>query len=231
MKNPSESRDPLRKVGLYGGTFNPIHVGHLRVAEDALRDADLDCIYFIPSSEPPHKRSIGLAPAEARLAMVQLTIGGHPRLKSSDLEIKRGGPSYSIDTVRQFRTMTAAGQEIYFLIGVDAFLEIHTWMRFIQLFEETGFIVVSRPGSGQWSAAMRKELASYVKTHIAPEYIMDSHARQLIHPTLKPIRPLSVTPVDIASSQIRKMIAQQKNFARWVVPKVERYIEEKGLYR
>lgn len=219
------------RVGLYGGTFDPIHVGHLRVAEDVLQRADLDWIYFIPSATPPHKRSGMLTPAEDRMAMVRLALEDRRRMNPCDVEIKREGPSYSIDTVRQLKSQASDDHAFFFLIGIDAFLEIHTWQRFMQLFEQISFIVVSRPGSGQWSTVMLEELTTYVRTKISAEYFMEERSAHLIHPTLGTIRPLSVTPVDIASSTIRRLIRQRAAYDAWVVPKVKRYIEEKELYR
>lgn len=231
MKTQRDKRSRPFRVGLYGGTFDPIHVGHLQVAEDVLRRAALDCIYFIPSAMPPHKRSRMLTPAEDRMAMVRMALEDRRRMIPCDVEIKRGGPSYTIDTVRQLKARASDDQAFFFLVGIDAFLEIHTWWRFMQLFEQITFIVVSRPGSGQWSSVMLEELTAYVRTKISAGYFMEARSGQLKHPALGTIRPLPVTPVDIASSTIRRMIRQQAAYDAWVVPKVKRYIEEKDLYR
>jgi nicotinate-nucleotide adenylyltransferase len=231
MKPCENEQNPARRIALFGGTFNPIHRGHLQAALDVLAQFRLDLIYFIPSAVPPHKSKGQLAPARERLEMVGLALAGHTRLLPCDVEIQRQGPSYSIDTIRQFRQAAAAQGRLYFMIGVDAFLEIHTWHAFDDLFAQTAFIVMSRPGSGQWSQEMRRQVALYVQEHISSAYRLDPGEAHLTHPRLRKIHLASVTPVDAASSHIRELLRKGLSIAPWVAPAVAEYIAQQGLYR
>ena len=219
------------RIGLFGGTFNPIHLGHLQVALDVQQQLELDEVYFIPSSLPPHKGADQLAAARDRLEMVRLALGDRAGLAPCGLELEREGPSYSIDTIRHIRRKLPDAQQLYFMMGLDAFLEIHTWKAFRRLFEETAIAVMSRPGSGQWTARRDQEALSYVQRHIAPEYRLKRDDRMLVHPDKQCVYLLSVTPVDISSSSIRSGIQKGEPLDRWVAPPVARYIQQKGLYR
>ena len=219
------------RIGLFGGTFNPIHRGHLQVALDVRQQLKLDDIYFIPSSLPPHKGTRQLAAARDRLEMVRLAIGDRSGLTPCGLELERKGPSYSIDTVRSIRKRLTDAHQLYFIIGLDAFLEIHTWKAFRQLFEETSLAVMSRPRSGQWTDTTVEEALAYVQRHIASDYRLKREEYSLIHPTKQSIHLLPVTPVDISSSRIRTGIRKGETIDRWVAPPVVRYIQQKGLYQ
>lgn len=231
MKPCECNKTPARRIALFGGTFNPIHRGHLQAALDVLAQFRLDLIYFIPSSLPPHKRQGPLASARQRLEMVNLALSGHAQLVACDVEIQREGPSYSIDTVRRFKQTTAPDGRLYFMVGLDAFMEIHTWRAFDLLFAETAFIVMSRPGSGQWTPEMRRQASTYVQQHISPAYRLDGEEKYLAHPELHDIHLASVTPVDAASSQIRDLIRRGRPITPWVAPPVAEYIAQQGLYR
>jgi nicotinate-nucleotide adenylyltransferase len=224
----SRSRSP--RIGLFGGTFNPIHRGHVQVATDVLHALRLDYIYFIPCALPPHKSAVKLAPAQDRLNMVRLALDGHDRLGSCDSEIERTGPSYSIDTVRQFRAATSEHIEMFFILGVDAFLEIHTWKDFEGLFEIAAMAIMSRPGTGQWSQSLRRHVEDYITQHVAIDYHPAPGDQGLIHPRLGDIHFASVTPIDIASSQIRGMLAQGEPIEGLVPPTVAEYIQRRRLF-
>jgi nicotinate-nucleotide adenylyltransferase len=230
MKTCKLRRDRFCRIGLFGGTFNPIHRGHIQTALDVLHAFQLDRIYFIPSALPPHKSDANLAGAAERLQMVQLALNGHERFESCNIEIERTGPSYSIDTVRHFKTMANGGSELYFIMGVDAFLEIHTWKDFDRLFELTAIVVMSRPGTGQWTQAMRRHVESYVKHRIDPGYQAESIASKLSHPRLKEIYLTPVTSLDISSSKIRDRIAHGESIKDLVPPQVAEYIIQKRLF-
>ncbi|MFZ1984474.1 MAG: nicotinate-nucleotide adenylyltransferase [Desulfatitalea sp.] len=231
MKTCEFGQDNPRRIALFGGTFNPIHRGHLQVALDVLQQVHLDRIYFIPSAVPPHKSTGQLATAQERLDMVGLALEGHERLMACDVEIKRTGPSYSIDTVRQFKQTAGQVNRLFFMVGVDAFLEIHTWRAADRLFEETAFIVMSRAGSGQWSPQMRRQVEKYVQDHVSTEYALSAGEAYLAHPRLQKIHLVTVTPVDVASSNLRRMRREGQTIAPWVAPAVARYIEQRGLYQ
>jgi nicotinate-nucleotide adenylyltransferase len=231
MKPDEPSHSRPSRIGLFGGTFNPIHRGHLQVAVDVLRQLELDQLYLIPSALPPHKRPLALAAAQDRLEMARLALEGRNQLMVSDVEIQRSGPSYTIDTLRQFKSALHDQAELFFILGMDAFLEIHTWSRFELLFEEAAFAVVSRPGSGLWSDTLRRDVQSYVQSYIAKAYGLSAAGDRLIHPSQPAIHLVSVTPVDIASSQIRAMVQRGQPIDQWVMPAVARYIQQRGLYR
>lgn len=115
------------RVGLFGGSFNPIHLGHLRAAEEVREILGLDLVYFIPAASPPHKTEGNLAPAEHRLAMVRLATKGNRHFMVSDVEIRRGGKSYSIDTARYFLATLRHQPAVFVLMGADQFAELDTW--------------------------------------------------------------------------------------------------------
>lgn len=228
----NSSRPTPSRVGLFGGTFNPIHRGHFQAALDVLHAAALDRIYFVPSALPPHKSTGKLASAQDRLEMVRLTLDEHPLLKVCTAEIERSGPSYSIDTVRQCKAALPADGRLFFLLGVDAFLEIDTWKSFQCLFEETAFIVMSRPGKGGlWSPDLCNTVESYAQRCIASGYALSENRDMLAHASKQPIYLVPVTPVEIASSRIRHMLRQGLPVVEWVAPPVAHYIQARGLYR
>ncbi len=230
MKPNERQQDRAQRVGLFGGTFNPIHRGHLQVALDVRRQLDLDVVYFIPSALPPHKSTGKLAKAEHRLEMVRLTLKQQPGLDVCSLELERTGPSFSIDTVRLVKRKLSRAQLLVFLMGLDAFMEIHTWKAYDRLFEETAMAVMSRPGSGLWSPTTRQEVLDYVQARISRAYVLESDGTVLTHPQMQRIYLVSVTPVDVSSSQIRARIQAGASIDGWVAAPVARYIHQKGLY-
>jgi len=229
--NCPEDNRPGR-VALFGGTFNPIHQGHCQAAQDVLQRFDLDRIYFIPCARPPHKTQGLLAPAAQRLEMVRLALDGHPAFEACDVEIRRGGSSYTIHTARHFKALQPDGGRLFFMLGVDAFLEIETWKDFAQLFDLMTFIVMSRPGQGaQASKGLARAVADHTRAHISTDYRPAGGRDALVHPSRPPIHWISVTAVDIASSQIRRMVREGATARPWLAPAVADYIEGKGLYR
>ena len=114
------------RIGLFGGTYNPIHFGHLRAATEVREAFELDRVILIPAAQPPHKRAGNLAPSEDRLKMVRLAVENDPALEISDVEIRRSGPSYTFDTIQHFKEKLAADAQIYLILGLDAVLEIDT---------------------------------------------------------------------------------------------------------
>ena len=135
----------LKKIGILGGTFNPVHRGHIRLAKDACLRFDLDRVLFIPCARPPHKRPDGLAPAKHRLAMLKAVIGGESRFAVSDIEIRRGGPSYSIDTLTRLKRDDPDAR-FFFIIGGDSVSELKSWRRIGELQALCTFVAAVRPG-------------------------------------------------------------------------------------
>lgn len=136
----------MKKIGLLGGTFDPIHIGHLLMARAALETLALDKVVFIPSCVPPHKKTPTLFSAKDRLNMVRLAAKGNPRFEVSDFEIKKGGKSYSVDTVRHFYEIWVHVPKLYFIVGGDAIQEIDTWKDIAELKKMCSFVSVNRPG-------------------------------------------------------------------------------------
>ena len=122
------------RVGLFGGTFNPVHWGHLRAAEEIRVMFDLTQVIFIPTNIPPHKGSEEVIPAHHRLRMLDLAVEGNPYFFTSDVELKRPGKSYSIETISHFKHTFGEGLALFFILGIDAFLEITSWKNYQELF-------------------------------------------------------------------------------------------------
>lgn len=190
-----------RKIGILGGTFNPIHLGHLLIAQDALEFVRLDEVIFIPSATPPHKPLGGDVAAAHRLAMVKLAITGDRRFRADDLEIRRGGRSYSIDTVMELRDRYPA-VEFHFIIGVDSLNELHLWREAGRLAKLCRFVAVARPG---FTPKCRLAGVRY--------------------------RLLEAHPCGIASRTIRERIAGKKSIRYLVPEAVRNYIQRKRLYQ
>jgi nicotinate-nucleotide adenylyltransferase len=133
------------KLALFGGTFDPIHNAHLKIAGEAATQFSLDRVWFIPASRPPHKSAVTSTPYDARYRMVQLACAGQPMFEASRIE-EGEEKSYSIETIRRVRAALEQADQLYFLIGADAFAEIRTWRRWHEVIASVDFIVVSRPG-------------------------------------------------------------------------------------
>ncbi|NQT91185.1 MAG: nicotinate (nicotinamide) nucleotide adenylyltransferase, partial [Lentisphaerae bacterium] len=133
-------------IGILGGTFNPVHMGHLLLAQAAAEACDLSTVLFIPCAMPPHKGHCSLASAEHRLAMLEAATEGNLRFEVCDLEVRRGGPSYTIDTIRQLRGVYP-GSALHFIIGADTLTELHLWKDIRELLNLCRFVTLVRPGS------------------------------------------------------------------------------------
>ncbi|HYA28231.1 MAG TPA: nicotinate-nucleotide adenylyltransferase [Acidobacteriota bacterium] len=213
------------KIGIFGGTFDPIHWGHLRSAEEVSETFGLDRVFFIPASIPPHKRGQTRTPARDRLNMVRLAVARNPRFAVSTIELTRPGVSYSIDTLRQFVSHLKKGDSLHFIIGLDAFREIGTWKDFREIFPLCNFIVTSRPGS--------KENDPLKGTGVAVKklFCYDFRKRSYRHRSGTRIQFIELTDIAISASEIRALVRQGKSI-RYLVPSaVERYIKRRGLYR
>jgi nicotinate-nucleotide adenylyltransferase len=136
---------PAQRICLFGGTFDPIHIAHLRMAEEAARKFDLDRVIFIPAGNPPHKDASGVTPYEDRLAMVKLACAGIPKFEVSEIE-RSSERSYTVNTLDRFRVCLAPEDRLFFLIGADAFEDLESWQRWRDVVQLAEFIVVSRPG-------------------------------------------------------------------------------------
>lgn len=136
----------MKRLGILGGTFDPIHLGHLRMAQVVLEKMKLNQVVFVPSNLPPHKSAAGLSPGGERLYLARLAIQGNPNFTVSSFETERKGKSYSIDTVRHF-AKTPPKAKLFFIIGYDAFTALHKWKAMEEILKMTEFVVVNRPGN------------------------------------------------------------------------------------
>ena len=230
-------------IALFGGTFDPIHAGHLQAARAAMREFSLDRVLFIPTGSPPHKHNDHLTPFVQRYGMVVLACAGDVRMIPSLLEAPRpdGRPSYSIDTVRKARRLLGKADHLFFLIGVDAFLDLPLWREYRQLLDLVDFIVVSRPGFD--AKEIRKVVAkAMTSTSGGPHHnLVPSSARRgiragggepgLIRLRSSTLHILRNVHMPIASHEIRKAVALGRSVTGLVPPLVEEYILKEGLYR
>ncbi|MCX8072913.1 MAG: nicotinate-nucleotide adenylyltransferase [Candidatus Binatia bacterium] len=212
------------RVGVFGGSFNPIHIGHLRVAEEVREAQQLDRVLFIPAALPPHKHGQRLASPEQRLQMVRLAIAGNRFFRVCDIELKRAGRSYSIDTLRALR-QRSPHWELYFILGIDAFAEIATWKEYEQLFELSHFVVVSRPGTP--AKPLLRVLP--VVTRRAFWYARDGLT--LIHRSGHKVLFQHVTGLDVSATAIRRDLLRGRSIRYLVPTTVERYILREGIYQ
>jgi nicotinate-nucleotide adenylyltransferase len=219
------------RIGLFGGTFNPIHLGHLRAALEVKKAFSLDRNYIIPSAIPPHKNNLGLVEAGDRLEMIRQAVSDHPDLVVSDIELKRSGPSYTIDTVNHFKSTFSEDSHLYLIVGLDAFLEIDTWKSYNDLLRIIPFIVMARPDP-KWkdASSQRQVLEDFLKRRISKGYNFSSSRFGYFHADKQPIFISKVSLLDISSSAIRGLIKAGGSIQSLVPPKVESYIKSKGLY-
>ena len=220
------------RIGLFGGTFNPIHFGHLRPILEIKESFALDRVYFIPSSLPPHKAPIGIADAKDRYHMVELATTEQTDFMVSDVELGRPGPSYAIDTVYHFQSTLSETDRLYLILGMDAFLEIDTWKSFEAFFDRVAFIVMNRPAERPPEDLMTDaSLEAFVKEKISAKYCFSAEQSCYTHDEKKPVFTVNVTGLNISATKIRDLIKQGKSI-RYLVPEpVADFIHTKGLYR
>lgn len=210
------------KLGILGGTFDPIHFGHLRAAEEIREELDLEKILFIPGALPPHKDRKEITPFQDRVEMVRLALSDSSSLVVLDLEGRRKGPSYSVETLREIRAYYKNDIEMFFIIGVDAFKDIETWKEYKDLFKNSHFVVINRPGISF------KELGPFVLSlgvgfeKTGTNSYKNRYGNLLIYK--------KITDMDISSTKIRDMISAGKSIRFLVPQQVIDYIVEKGLY-
>ncbi len=191
-----------------GGTFDPIHYGHLLAAEEARFRFALSRVIFVPCGIPPHKKPYEVSPPEHRYAMTVLATASNPYFTVSRIEIDRPGPSYAVDTVRAFRQEWGEGTELFFITGLDAVLEILTWKSHDQLIRLCQFIAVTRPGYD----------AKKLREALPPHYLERIHL-------------LAIPGVDISSTLIRERVRRGEPIRYLTSDAVCDYIAKHGLYR
>ncbi|GJL70568.1 MAG: putative nicotinate-nucleotide adenylyltransferase [Nitrospirales bacterium] len=218
-------------IGLLGGSFNPIHNGHLHIAKYVYNRIHLDRIIFVPTGDPPHKPSASLAPAHHRLEMVKQAIAPFPYCTISDHEIQSTAVSYSVDTVTHFKKECPEGTELGFILGLDAFLDFCSWRKVDHLLTLCHFIVCSRPGVSFTQLQSLPFLP--VITPQAFQNLDEQNTTRLdiILPSGKTIYLLSIPPCEISASTIRERLALGSSVSHWLPPTVESYIIQQQLYQ
>ncbi len=197
------------RVGIFGGTFDPFHVGHLVVAQDVLEALTLDRVLFVPAASPPHKGDAVLAPAELRLRMVAQSVSGDPRFDAIDLELRRDGPSYTVDTLKELEA-TEPDAALHLLMGVDQWAAFGSWREPGEIARRARIVVMTRNGerASDVVGAAEADAGSAWDVHDVP-----------------------VTRIDLSSTGIRTRVADGRS-VRYLVPEpVRRIIETEKLYR
>lgn len=224
---PKRPKRPALRLGLFGGTFDPLHNGHLAVARAAQRRLHLDLVYFIPCGRPPHKDRTELSAYLHRFTMVSLACVGErgfvPSLLEAGSDLKGRQRYYSIDTVRRVRRAVGRNAEIYFLIGADSFLYLEQWKNFRELIRACNFVVVSRPGF-DWRRARRAFIERWGGKSAGS-------AGNQVRLNGRTIHFLSSVRVNVSSTTIRRRGHRGESLAGWVPRLVEDYVEKMGLYR
>ena len=220
-----------KRVGIFGGTFDPPHLGHLILAEEIREDFGLDEVYFMPCNEPPHKDRPDLTEAKHRFAMVVAATLHNPSFLASPIEVNRPGKSFSIDTLGILHE-EMGDMEVVFITGLDSFLEIETWKKYEELLNSCHVIVVSRPGHGFDEI---ERLPQWIVDRVVD--VSDGSSDPLEHfPDAKSDAPGRIflsdsVHIDISSTAVRDAVSRG-NSIRYKVPgEVERYIRANGLYR
>jgi len=197
-----------QKAAIFGGTFNPIHIGHLLIAEQAYEAFSLDKVIFMPAGMPPHKVNKEIIYKKHRLEMVKLAINNNPHFGCSDYELNKKGNSYTVETLRYFREQNLARQ-VYFIIGADSLYDIFDWKESEYLLENANFIVADRPGYN----------------------LRDLLKEDRLQPYLENIQVIDEVLVNISSSRIRERVRYRESIRYQTSDNVIKYIKEKGLYR
>ena len=201
-----------QRIGLCGGSFDPIHFGHLIAARDIAERLDLSRVILIPSARPPHKEGVAIADAHHRLAMVKSAVAGDPLFDVSDVELRREGLSYTFDTVGEFGSSFGPDAVLFWIIGADSLPELPTWYRIADLVARIDIVTAARPG---WEAPDEADLAKAVGAEAARRLLANCH------PT---------SAIDISATNIRERVRAGRSIQYLTPPAVASYIEAQKLY-
>ncbi len=207
-------------VGVLGGTFNPIHLAHLRLAEEMREALSLERVLLVPAGDPPLKR-LGIAPAVHRLEMARRASASNPALEVCDLEVRRAGPSYSVDTLAELRARNPS-DALWFLLGADTLRDLEAWREPSLLFSLAHFAVATRPGHDR---ALRELLPAPLARAFR------DGPRGLVHASGNELRALPFTPLAISASDVRRRVACGVSIRYLVPDEVIEYIGKHHLYR
>ena len=217
----SDAKGSLIPVGVFGGTFNPVHYGHLRSALELVERLGLARLHLMPCAVPPHREAPSCS-AHDRAAMVALATEGEGRLHCDTRELERDGPSYTIDSLLDLRGELGAGHSVCMVMGCDAMIKLNTWHRWRELLDVAHIAVIARPG---WHFPETGEVAEWLNEHRCddPAVLGSAPAGGLLVEELRPL--------DISSTEIRDMLAEGRS-ARYLLPEpVLDYIQERHLYQ
>ena len=201
-----------RKIILFGGTFDPVHNGHILVAESALKQIGAEKVVFIPARRSPHKETFPYANAQARFEMLCLAIADEKKFRVSDCELKRAQPSYTLDTVKDFLIQYGPRSQIYWLLGADMVADLPRWYHAEELIDLCNLTVMSRPGCGRGNFEGLAETLGIKR--------IDKLRRNVVKTPL----------VDISSTEIRQKLGSGEEISGLVHPNVLKYIKENNLY-
>lgn len=210
------------KIGIFGGTFNPIHHAHLRIAEEIREHFLLSRVIFVPAATPPHKPLADDLSFNERLRMVELAVQGNRFFSVSDMEGKREGKSYSIDTLHLLRKLYP-GDELFFIMGSDSFAEFGSWKEYAAIFSCCNIVTITRPGS-------HISLMGSLPVAIAHEFCYHDAERRLSHRSGYSVYSIEGTQLDISSTDIRSLIRKGRSIKYLVPESVERYIIQQRFY-
>lgn len=197
-------------VGLIGGTFNPVHYGHLIMCEGIREEFGLEKVIFIPAKIPPHKTGFKITDAFDRLKMVRLAIAGNPHFEASDLEMKRDGSSYTVDTLMEFHRLYGGQKQLGLIVGADSLVQIETWKNFTEIFRLATIIVAPRPDT--------------TESHL------DNAIIKFVSQFGAKILKYSGKAMDFSSTDIRERVGKGLSIKYLVPPAVEAYIQRNRLY-
>jgi nicotinate-nucleotide adenylyltransferase len=221
----SEAAPGRQRLGIFGGAFNPIHLAHLRLAEEAREYCQLDQVLFLPTAAPPHKTLPDGSPSFAqRLAMVAAAIAGNPAFSVSALEGEDPGKNYSVKILERLHSLYP-DCDFFFLIGMDSYRDLATWYDYRRLFALTNLVVTRRPG------VERDDLLVLLPVAIRPEFCYDPTGKILLHVSGNRVIFLEETYLDISSTYIRQLLSGGRS-VRYLLPTpVAEYIEQHALYQ
>ncbi len=215
--------DSIKRTGVLGGTFDPVHLGHLALARFVHRSLKLERVLFIPAARPPHKVEGDLSPFADRYEMLRLALAREPGFMVSDLEGSRRGPSYSVDTLAELHRLSGGGEHFFFIIGLDAFLELQTWKNYRELPRLADLVVINRAEyAAEQARATIGRLGDY-------RYDLDNSCWCAADRPGR-IYLLTMEPVEISSTMVRRAVAAGQPLEGLVLPDVARYIRQHRLY-
>lgn len=212
-------------LAIFGGTFNPVHYGHLRGAQEVLVSIKADKVIFIPVAKPPHKDTVELASSDHRMEMLRLAIDGEPVLALSDVEISRGGISYTIDTINEILALYTPEPTLSLIIGTDSFNELSSWHRYEDILRLVDIVVIGRPGERV------ETIEDVLPVELASSFCYDSKVGAFVNPKGRTITFLDSAQMDISSSMIREFVGRGESVRHLTPDKVVDYIEKNALYR